>query len=105
MGQPAGPVLHVPRRRGRPYRGVVGTVTGVDHALAFDDPEGGTRLWCLAVDPASHVPGVGEALVRALAERYDTRGRAYLDLSVMHDNDPAIALYDKLGFERVAVFA
>ena len=51
------------------------------------------------------VPGVGEALVRALVERFHTRGRAYLDLSVMHDNEPAIALYEKLGFERVPVFA
>lgn len=84
---------------------LIGTVAGIDHALAFDDPEGGTSLWTLAVDPASQVPGVGEALVRALAERFTTRGRAYLDLSVMHDNRPAIALYEKLGFERVPVFA
>ena len=33
------------------------------------------------------------------------RGRAYMDLSVMHDNAAAIALYEKLGFERVPVFA
>ena len=32
-------------------------------------------------------PGTGEALVRVLAERYVGRGRAYLDLSVMHDNE------------------
>ncbi|HEX6418174.1 MAG TPA: N-acetylglutaminylglutamine synthetase [Acidimicrobiales bacterium] len=84
---------------------VIGTVAGIDHALAFDDPEGGSSLWTLAVDPGSQVPGVGEALVRALVERFHTRGRAYLDLSVMHDNRPAIALYEKLGFERVPVFA
>ena len=84
---------------------LVGTVAGIDHALAFEDPEGGASLWTLAVDPASQVPGVGEALVRALVERFHTRGRAYLDLSVMHDNHPAIALYEKLGFERVPVFA
>ncbi len=84
---------------------LIGTVAGIDHALAFDDPEGGSSLWTLAVDPASQVPGVGEALVRALAERFTTRGRAYMDLSVMHDNRPAIALYEKLGFERVPVFA
>lgn len=84
---------------------LVGTVSGIDHALAFGDPEGGSSLWTLAVDPASPVPSVGEALVRALVERFHTRGRAYLDLSVMHDNGPAIALYEKLGFERVPVFA
>jgi GNAT-family acetyltransferase (TIGR03103 family) len=84
---------------------LIGTVAGIDHALAFGDPEGGSSLWTLAVDPASQVPGVGEALVRALVERFHTRGRAYLDLSVMHDNRPAIALYEKLGFERVPVFA
>jgi GNAT-family acetyltransferase (TIGR03103 family) len=80
---------------------IVGTVTGVDHVLAFGDPEGGASLWCLAVDAQDAPPGTGEALVRVLAERYVGRGRAYLDLSVMHDNDGAIALYGKLGFHRV----
>ncbi len=84
---------------------VIGTVTGVDHGFAFDDPEGGTSLWCLAVDPQTSRPGVGRALVRTLAERYQGRGRAYLDLSVVHDNRPAIALYERLGFVRVPVFA
>jgi GNAT-family acetyltransferase (TIGR03103 family) len=81
-------------------RQVVGTVTGVDHVLAFGDPEGGTSLWCLAVDPQSAPPGTGEALVRVLAERYAARGRAYLDLSVLHDNDGAIQLYRRLGFRQ-----
>ncbi|MDK3255224.1 N-acetylglutaminylglutamine synthetase [Blastococcus capsensis] len=81
---------------------VVGTVTGVDHTLAFDDPEGGTSLWCLVADKQDAPPGAGEALVRVLAERYVARGRAYLDLSVMHDNTAAITLYRKLGFARVA---
>src|SRR5690349_4903332 len=80
---------------------IVGTVTGVDHALAFGDPEGGTSLWCLAVDGQEAPPGTGEALVRVLAERYAARGRAYLDLSVLHDNGAAIALYRKLGFARL----
>ncbi|HSI92646.1 MAG TPA: N-acetylglutaminylglutamine synthetase [Jiangellaceae bacterium] len=84
---------------------IVGTVTGVDHVLAFGDPEGGASLWCLAVDPQTSRPGVGEALVRVLSERYIGRGRAHLDLSVMHDNDPAIRLYKKLGFRRVPVFS
>jgi GNAT-family acetyltransferase (TIGR03103 family) len=84
---------------------VVGTVTGVDHVRAFNDPEQGTSLWCLAVDPQTRRPGVGRALVRALAERFQGRGRAYLDLSVVHDNHPAIGLYERLGFERVPVYA
>ena len=83
---------------------VIGTVTGVDHVEAFDDPENGSSLWCLAVDPQTTSPGVGEALVRRLAAHYFARGRAYVDLSVMHDNAEAIALYEKLGFVRVPVF-
>ena len=84
---------------------VVGTVTGVDHVFSFRDPESGCSLWCLAVDPQVARPGVGEALVRTLAERYKARPRSYMDLSVMHDNEAAIALYEKLGFVRVPVFA
>lgn len=82
---------------------IVGTVTGVDHVLAFGDRDNGTSLWCLAVDPQCTTPAVGEALVRTLAERYVARGRARMDLSVLHDNTPAIRLYEKLGFERAPV--
>ena len=84
---------------------VVGTVTGVDHELLFSDPEHGSSLWTLAVDPAAALPGVGGALTRALAEHFRSVGRAYLDLSVAHDNAAAIALYEKLGFRRVPVLA
>lgn len=83
---------------------VVGTVTGVNHVRAFSDPENGSSLWCLAVDPQATQPGIGEALVRRLAEHFKTQGLAYMDLSVMHDNDQAIALYEKLGFRRVSFF-
>ena len=84
---------------------VLGTVTGVDHVELFSDPENGSSLWTLAVDPAAPLPGVGAALTLALAELYRTRGRAYMDLSVAHDNGAAIALYEKLGFTRVPVMA
>jgi GNAT-family acetyltransferase (TIGR03103 family) len=85
--------------------GVVGTVMGVDHARAFGDPERGSSLWCLAVDPQASQPGVGEALVRRLAEHFRDNGAAHMDLSVLHDNEQAIALYEKLGFRRVPFFA
>ena len=84
---------------------VVGTVMGIDHARAFHDPDDGSSLWSLAVDPQSAPPGVGEALVRHLAEHFQTRGRNFLDLSVMHTNAAAIKLYESLGFQRVPVFA
>lgn len=83
---------------------VIATVTGVDHVTAFGDPEGGSSLWCLAVDPQAPYPGVGKTLVRHLAEHYLARGRTFMDLSVLHHNTQAIALYEKLGFQRVPVF-
>lgn len=83
---------------------VIGTVTGVDHVEAFGDPENGSSLWALAVDPQTTHPGVGQSLVTRLIEHYIARGRAFIDLSVMHDNKQAIALYEKLGFQRVPVF-
>jgi GNAT-family acetyltransferase (TIGR03103 family) len=84
---------------------IIGTVTGIDHVAAFGDPEGGTSLWCLAVDPQSRLAGVGGHLTRALAEHYRDRGRAYVDLSVLHDNRKAIDLYERVGFVRVPVLA
>jgi ribosomal protein S18 acetylase RimI-like enzyme len=104
VGQPAHPDLHLPRRRGRRHR------RGDRHRHrrrprhAFNDPEDGTSLWCLAVDPQTLASRRGRGAGPHLAERFQARGRAYLDLSVVHDNEPAIALYEKLGFERVPVF-
>jgi GNAT-family acetyltransferase (TIGR03103 family) len=84
---------------------IIGTVTGIDHRRVFTDPENGSSLWCLAVDPQARHPGIGEMLVRRLCEHFKARGAAFLDLSVLHDNEHAISLYEKLGFRRVPVFA
>ena len=84
---------------------VLASVTGIDHVHAFGEPENGSSLWCLAVSPQAHYPGIGEALVRALAEHFAGRGRSYMDLSVLHDNERAIKLYERLGFERLPLFA
>jgi len=84
---------------------VLGTVTGVDHQALFCDPENGSSLWTLAVDPTATLPGVGAALTHTLSAIYRDRNRAYMDLSVAHDNTAAIALYEKLGFTRVPVMA
>jgi GNAT-family acetyltransferase (TIGR03103 family) len=88
----------------RTSHALIGVVTGVDHVRAFDDPDNGSSLWSLAVDPQTPLPGVGDALVRALVEQFAEAGRSFLDLSVMHDNAQAVALYRKLGFEQVPVF-
>jgi GNAT-family acetyltransferase (TIGR03103 family) len=84
---------------------ILGSVMGVDHGRAFGDPEHGASLWCLAVSPQAPHAGLGESLVRRLADHYKARGAAYMDLSVLHDNTQAIALYEKLGFRRAPVFA
>lgn len=84
---------------------VIGVAMGLDHAEAFGDANPGASLWALAVAPQASHPGIGEALTRYLAEHFQARGRAYMDLSVLHDNQSAIALYAKLGFQNIQVFA
>lgn len=83
---------------------IVGAITGVDHFLAFRDPDNGSSLWALAVDQQSLVPKVGEFLVRELILRFMEAGRRFIDLSVMHSNNEAIGLYKKLSFKQVPVY-
>ncbi|MCB1801451.1 MAG: N-acetylglutaminylglutamine synthetase [Gammaproteobacteria bacterium] len=85
-------------------REILGVATGIDHVEAFADPENGCSLWALAVDPQARNPGIGQALVRHMAEYFIARGRSYLDLSVMHDNREAIRLYERLKFRRINTF-
>lgn len=84
---------------------VVGVVMGIDHCTAINDPDNGSSLWALAVDPQAGRPGAGEALVAALANTFRMAGRAFMDLSVMHDNPAALALYSKLGFEHIPAYS
>ncbi|MCW2099012.1 UNVERIFIED_ORG: GNAT-family acetyltransferase (TIGR03103 family) [Pseudomonas psychrophila] len=84
---------------------VIGSVMGLNHHTAFHDPENGSSLWCLAVDPQCSRPGVGEVLVRHLVEHFMSRGLSYLDLSVLHNNQQAKNLYRKLGFRTLSTFA
>lgn len=83
---------------------VLGVVMGVDHAEAAGNGQAGASLWALAVDPQASVPGIGAALTMAVVKLFKDRGRAFLDLSVMHDNAEAIGLYEKLGFQRVPIY-
>ena len=106
-GQRAERYLHYVLAEDRRTGEVIGVAMGLDHAQAFGDapPDAGCSLWALAVAPQTAHTGVGETLVRYLAEQFQARGLAYMDLSVLHDNQSAIELYAKLGFQPVQVFA
>lgn len=84
---------------------IVGVSLGIDHTLCFDDMFNSSSLWALAVDPQSHLPGVGMALVSHLASVFASRGRDLMDLSVLPESEAAIKLYESLGFTPVPVFA
>ncbi len=83
---------------------VLGVAMGIDHKLAFDDPENGASMWAVAVDPQAAHPGIGIALIHHVADFFRAKKRSFLDVSVLHDNAEAIALYEKLGFTRIPVF-
>ncbi|WP_017906380.1 N-acetylglutaminylglutamine synthetase [Pseudomonas asplenii] len=111
---PIDPDLLTPRHEGGPVYwlaededsgALIGSVMGLNHRKAFHDPEHGSSLWCLAVDPHCSRPGVGEVLVRHLVEHFMSRGLSHLDLSVLHDNRQAKSLYAKLGFRTLSTFA
>lgn len=111
---PIDPTLLTARHQGGPVYwiaededsgAVIGSVMGLNHHTAFHDPKNGSSLWCLAVDPLCPRPGVGEVLVRHLVEHFMSRGLSYLDLSVLHDNQQAKNLYNKLGFRTLSTFA
>lgn len=55
----------------------------------------------VAVGPEHRGRGVGTALLEALVARAGSEGVPALSLSVEEDN-PALLLYERLGFERVA---
>ena len=93
---------------GRSDRGrIIGTVTG-SRSFPCLRRSGGTvrRFWCLArFDPQAMPPRIGEVGWSAISPSISRHAaRPSMDLSVMHDNEHAIALYEKLGFERVPFF-
>ena len=84
-------VLFVAEEGGAP----VGMAFGV---LQRDDPSvphvGG--MW---VDPGVRAHGVGKALTGAVVEWAVERGASRIALWVTEGNDPAIALYERMGFK------
>ena len=57
----------------------------------------------VAVHPDYRRRGIGRKLVQALSEALQKRGIRGLMLEVRQSNAPAIALYEKLGFQQVGL--
>lgn len=71
-------------------------------ALVVPPPRAEAEVHTIAVAPQGQRLGVGTALLRELLDHADTY-RAATFLEVRTDNEPAIALYRKHGFEMVGL--
>ncbi|MBU1050863.1 GNAT family N-acetyltransferase [Candidatus Bipolaricaulota bacterium] len=68
-----------------------------------EPPYSGHWLFSLTVRSHYRGMGLGEALTQHVIEQSRSEGSSELYLCVFEDNLPAIALYRKLGFERVSL--
>ncbi|GHC09362.1 N-acetylglutaminylglutamine synthetase [Cerasicoccus arenae] len=84
---------------------VLGVAMGANHQVCGEHMPNSCSLWAVGVDPQAQLPGVGTSLVRHIIEHYSQLGREYMDVSVIHDNENAQRLYEKMGFERMYIFA
>jgi ribosomal protein S18 acetylase RimI-like enzyme len=58
----------------------------------------------LAVEPAAQRAGTGRALMEALIEEAGRRGGLRMTLRVFAHNEPAVRLYERLGFVVEGIF-
>ncbi|WP_269538981.1 N-acetylglutaminylglutamine synthetase [Cerasicoccus fimbriatus] len=84
---------------------VLGVAMGADHQACGEQMPNSCSLWAVGVDPQAELPGVGTHLCRHIIEYYKGLGRDFMDVSVIHDNEMAQRLYEKMGFERCYIFA
>jgi ribosomal-protein-alanine N-acetyltransferase len=66
-------------------------------------PGGEADVQTIAVAASAQRRGIGRTLLEALITRAARRSATSLLLEVRADNDPAIALYQQRGFERIAI--
>lgn len=67
------------------------------HPADGSDPAMG-EIFVIAADPSTHGTGLGRALTVGGLQYLSERGLRVGMLYVEHDNDPAVSLYEKLGF-------
>ena len=75
-----------------------GVVTGYIGSQTVPDE---SDMMNVAVHPDYRRRGIAEALVNTLCDALKKRGSVSLTLEVRASNEPAKALYEKLGFEQV----
>lgn len=89
--------------------GTIATLLGMDGVVGLRAAGGfilarrvldEAEILTLAVDPAHRRQGLGEALVETAAVVTAAAGAKVMFLEVAEDNQPAMALYAKAGFER-----
>jgi len=88
--------------RGRPGFTLVlaeheGRAVGLGHGMHHEGDEG--LVNSVVVHPEHRGRGLGAALVGATVQRLREHGCAQVSLNVMASNEPAVALYRRLGFE------
>lgn len=76
---------------GETVAGYVGSQTVLDE----------TDMMNIAVHPDFRRRGIAQALVESLVKQLRQRGSQCLTLEVRASNSPAIALYEKLGFQKI----
>ena len=72
------------------------------YALVFTRRDStSARIYSLALAPSARGQGLGSRLIRDIEQRCRAAGFTHIYLEVAHDNRPALALYDKLGYARI----
>lgn len=87
------------------YLGLRAGATGALIAMAGERMHfaGFTEISAVCTDPGQRKQGIGTRLVRAIAAGIEARGETPM-LHVLVDNEPAIRVYEALGFRRRAAF-
>lgn len=63
------------------------------------------RLYSIATQAEARGKGVGSALIEAAEQAARRKRRHALRLEVRTDNDAAIRLYERLGYQRIGTYA